>query len=227
MPVSPVPTLGLSPSLIAASPVDLGQAVSLAEQAGATALHIDIMDGHFVPNLTYGPDVVKALRPLTTLFFDVHLMVKHPGLWVTPFAKAGANAISVHVEAAADWLEIINTIRNLGCQAGIAVNPDTPLSLIPDEAWVQIDRLLIMTVEPGFSGQSFMPLWDKIHDAALIKLKHPHLIITVDGGVNGDNVAQLAQSGIDMAVIGSAFYHNTAPLDAWADLRRKAEENVA
>lgn len=224
MPVSPTPVLGLSPSLIAASPVDLGKAVSLAVQAGATALHIDIMDGHFVPNLTYGPDVVKALRPLSNMFFDVHLMVKNPGFWATPFIKAGANAVTIHIEATPDWLDIANTIRSQNCQAGIAVKPDTPFSLIPDEAWGQIDRLLIMTVEPGFSGQSFMPIWDKIHEAALIKLKHPHLIITVDGGVNGDNVAQLAKSGIDMAVIGSAFYHSTAPLDAWADLRSKIEE---
>lgn len=218
MPVSPSPVLTLSPSLIAASPLHLQDAVTLAETAGATSLHIDIMDGHFVPNLTYGPAVVKALRPVSPIFFDVHLMVKQPHHWIAPFVDAGANAITIHAESTPDWPELINAIKQQGCQAGIALNPKTDLDFIPDALWPQIDRLLLMTVEPGFSGQAFLPLWDKIHQAALLTLQHPHLYITVDGGVNSENIARLAQTGIDNAIIGSAFYHQTQPLKAWANL---------
>lgn len=223
MPVSPSPVLSLSPSLIAASPLCLQDAVTLAAQAGAEALHIDIMDGHFVPNITFGPSVIKALRPVSPIFFDVHLMVKNPQQWIAPFCDAGANAITIHAESTPDWPALLQTIKQHGRQAGIAINPKTDLDFIPDNLWPHIDRLLLMTVEPGFSGQTFLPLWDKIHQAALLKLTYPHLYITVDGGVNNENIAQLAQSGIDNAIIGSAFYHQTQPLDAWADLQNKKQ----
>lgn len=215
MPVS----LSFAPSLIAASPLDLGLALRQAEQAGTTILHIDIMDGHFVPNMTYGPDLVKALRPQTSLFFDVHLMVKEPKNWIARFHEAGADAITIHLEADAAWQDRLATIKNLGCQAGLAVNPQTPLSLVSDAAWTQIDRLIIMTVEPGFSGQSFIPSWEKIHEAALIKLRHPHLLITIDGGVNDLNIKRLSETGIDIAVLGSAFYHQPDPVEACKNLR--------
>jgi ribulose-phosphate 3-epimerase len=215
MPVS----LSFAPSLIAASPLDLALALRQAEEAGTTILHIDIMDGHFVPNMTYGPDLVKALRSQTGLFFDVHLMVKQPKNWITRFQEAGADAITIHLEADATWPQLISDIKASGCQAGLAINPQTPLSLIPDEAWAQIDRLIIMTVEPGFSGQSFIPSWEKIHEAALIKLRHPHLIITIDGGVNADNIQRLSQSGIDVAVLGSSFYHQPDPVEACKNMR--------
>jgi ribulose-phosphate 3-epimerase len=212
--------LSFAPSLIAASPLDLALSLRQAEEAGTTILHIDIMDGHFVPNMTYGPDVVKALRPQTGLFFDVHLMVKQPQNWVARFHEAGADGLTIHPEADPNWLDIIHKIKALGnCQAGIAINPQTPLSLIPEDAWPYIDRLIIMTVEPGFSGQTFMPSWEKIHEAALIKLRHPHITITVDGGVNADNIQRLAQTGIDVAVLGSAFYHQPDPVEACKNLR--------
>jgi ribulose-phosphate 3-epimerase len=216
MPVS----LSFAPSLIAASPLDLATSLRQAEEAGTTILHIDIMDGHFVPNLTYGPDLVKALRSQTSLFFDVHLMVKDPQSWMSRFHEAGADGITIHLEATPNWLDLLHKIKALGnCQAGIAINPQTPLSHIPEEAWAHIDRLIIMTVEPGFSGQSFIPSWEKIHDAALIKLRHPHVTITIDGGVNDTNVQRLAQSGVDVAVLGSAFYHQPDPVEACKNLR--------
>ena len=219
--------LSLTPSLIAASPLDVRQAVQVAEEAGATSLHIDIMDGHFVPNITYGPDLVKALRPVTERFLDVHLMVKYPETWIPLFQKAGADALTIHLEATPQWPELLVKIKQAGCQAGLAINPQTDLGLIPADQLNLLDRLLIMTVEPGFSGQNFMPLWDKIHQAALLKLKYPHLVITVDGGVQADNIGMLARSGIDFAVVGSAFYHQSHPIDAWRNLQQKMTEAAA
>ena len=227
MPISTTPVLSLSPSLIAASPLNLQDAVQLAEEVGATSLHIDIMDGHFVPNLTYGPSMVKALRTVTDLFFDVHLMVKHPAQWITTFAESGANAITIHAEATSDWSDIISKIKDASCKAGVAINPQTDLTFIPDHTWSNIDRLIIMSVNPGFSGQTFLDVWDKIHQAALLKLRYPHLFVTIDGGVNSHNIARLAQSGIDNVIIGSAFYQAADPLAAWQALKDHQTEIAA
>ncbi len=228
MSLSAAPALLLSPSLIAASPLDLEGAVRLAERVDCISLHIDLMDGHFVPNLTYGPNLIAAVRPITSLFLDVHLLVNQPMLWITKLIESGADAITVHVEATPDWRDCLTAIKAQDCQAGIALNPQTDLSFVHAADWQMIDRLIIMTVNPGFSGQVFLEdMWPKIHQAAVLKLQHPHLYITVDGGVTDSNIARLAQAGIDTAIIGSAFYQQTDPIAAYQNLIARMQGSVA
>ena len=145
----------VAPSILSADFSRLGEEIKAVEQAGAEWIHIDVMDGHFVPNITIGPVVVKSIRSISSLFFDCHLMIENPGDYVEPFAKAGAELITIHAESNSNLKSLIKKIKNIGCKAGVSVNPETSLDTIKDII-EDIDLLLIMSVHPGFSGQSFI-----------------------------------------------------------------------
>jgi ribulose-phosphate 3-epimerase len=215
----------IAPSILSADFSRLGEAVKLAEDAGADLIHVDIMDGHFVPNLTLGPRLVAAIRRETRLPIDVHLMVENPRAFVPLFHEAGADWISIHVEATAHLHKDLTMIRDLGRKAGVALNPATPLESI-DEVLNELDFVLIMSVNPGWGGQSFIPscrdkirrLRDRIRAARLT------VPIEVDGGIKLDNVADILRAGMEIVVAGSAVYDAPDPaavIRAMKDIARK------
>ncbi|SEO41250.1 ribulose-phosphate 3-epimerase [Amphibacillus marinus] len=207
--------LKLAPSLLAADFSTLGQVVKETADAGADMLHIDIMDGHFVPNLTFGPDLVKAIRLHSNLKFDVHLMIENPDLYLKAFVDAGADIITVHVETCTHLHRTIQQIKALGAKAGVVLNPATPVNLL-EPILKDIDMVLIMTVNPGFGGQSFIPQSiDKIKRLKkMITNNGPCTIdIQVDGGITLDNVQDVINAGANVIVAGSAIYNNQALSD--------------
>ncbi|MCI1985639.1 MAG: ribulose-phosphate 3-epimerase [Lactobacillus sp.] len=197
----------LAPSILSADFANLQRDVQVVEQAGADLLHVDIMDGHFVPNLTFGPGMVAALRPITNLPLDVHLMVSDPEAWITPFATAGADTLLIHVEATEHIFHAVQLMKHAGVKAGVVVNPGTPLSQL-EEILPLLDQVLIMTVNPGFGGQQFLPaMAEKV--ARLVKVRAQlglSFEIEVDGGVNDHTVSTVAKAGADIAVAGSYVY---------------------
>ncbi len=200
-----------APSLLSAHQANLGKALQLVEQCGLDCLHVDIMDGHFVPNLSFGTQCVKDLRPQTNLFFDVHLMVTHPQHFLKTFAQYGANMLTVHVEIEPQFLtESLQTIKALGLPAGLALNPGTPTEvLIPHLPF--IDWILVMSVHPGFGGQSFLPQSiEKIRWLAEHQ-KNYRYHIAVDGGINIENAKSCFDAGAQRLVMGSAFFKHPQP----------------
>ena len=197
----------IAPSVLSADFAALARDISATEQAGADMLHVDIMDGHFVPNMTIGPFVVEAIRKTTRLPLDVHLMIERPDRYVSDFIHAGADWVSVHAEADAHLDRTVNHIKELGAKAGVALNPATPVAGLSEIARV-LDYVLIMSVNPGFGGQAFIPYaLEKIKEAKkLVSMKNPGALIEVDGGVKPDNFSQVAGAGADIMVMGSAFY---------------------
>jgi ribulose-phosphate 3-epimerase len=195
----------IAPSILSADFSKLGQEVEEVAKAGADWLHVDVMDGHFVPNLTIGPVVVEAIKPLTKLPMDCHLMVSRPEEWVAPFAKAGANIITVHAEASNHLDRLLRHIRAQGCEAGVSINPATPVSAI-EEVLDLVDLVLVMSVNPGFGGQKFIEsTLGKVRRLAELKSKH-NFLIQIDGGVSPQTVGACYEAGVDCFVAGSAIF---------------------
>jgi ribulose-phosphate 3-epimerase len=219
-----VTTVHIAPSILAANFAALGDAIACVERAGADLIHVDIMDGHFVPNITIGPPVVRSIKRITRLPLDVHLMISDPNRYIADFAAAGAAMISIHPEAVLPHLHgTVHAIKALGVQAGVAINPATPLSLIEDIA-LDLDYLLIMSVNPGFGGQTFIPRSEhKLREARafLDRVGNP-APIEIDGGIDMQNVARVVAAGARILVAGSAVFHAPDPERAVHDLRAAA-----
>ncbi len=195
------------PSILSADFTRLGEQIQAAESGGADAIHIDVMDGRFVPNITMGPLVVEAARRATTIPLDVHLMIVEPERYLEAFADAGASAITVHLEATPHLHGALQTIRKLGCQAGVAINPHTPASAL-SEVMHMLDKVLVMTVNPGFGGQSFLAeTLPKITQLrTIINENDQKTDIGVDGGINVKTITRAAQAGANFLIAGSAIY---------------------
>jgi ribulose-phosphate 3-epimerase len=215
----------IAPSLLACDLGHVADEVHSVEEAGADLLHFDVMDGHFVPNLTFGPGLCGAVRKLTRLPLDVHLMVTNADALLEPFTEAGANRISVHVEAVAHLHRSLTRIRALGAQAGVALNPATPVSAL-DEVWPFVDFVLIMSVNPGFGGQQFIPeTLDKVARIRSARDRQPRTVeLAVDGGVEVENAHALRARGVDILVSGTAVFRSADRRRAVALLRGEETE---
>ncbi|NLY78474.1 MAG: ribulose-phosphate 3-epimerase [Lysinibacillus sp.] len=198
----------IAPSILSANFAKLGEEVKEVEEAGAELIHIDVMDGHFVPNITMGPIVVEALRPITKLPLDVHLMIENPDQYIDAFAKAGADWISVHVEACPHLHRTIQLIRSFGVKPGVVLNPHTPIEMI-QHVLKDVDFVLLMTVNPGFGGQKFIDnVVPKIEALSkMIKEMDLNVEIEIDGGITSETIVPCAKAGATIFVAGSAIYN--------------------
>ena len=210
----------IAPSLLACDLTRVADEVRSVESAGADLLHFDVMDGHFVPNLTFGPGLCAAVRRITALPLDVHLMVSNADDLVPPFAAAGADRIAVHVEASAHLHRTLTRIREAGAQPGVAINPATPIGSIED-AWAFLDFVLVMSVDPGFGGQAFIPtVLEKLARLRAVRdAVAPAVEIAVDGGVEAENAGSLRDLGVNVLVAGTAVFGATDRRHVMAQLR--------
>ena len=221
-------TVRIAASILAADFSALGEAVATAEQGGADLIHVDVMDGHFVPNITIGPPVVRAIKRVTSLPLDVHLMISDPARYLTTFAEAGADFLSVHVEATPHLHGTLTAIKELGVQAGVALNPSTPASVL-NEIATEVDFILVMSVNPGFGGQKFIPrTLTKIGTIQDILEKAKNEVpIEVDGGINQSNAGDVVGAGANMLVAGSAIFGSPDPSQAIEMLRMAGSSGLS
>jgi ribulose-phosphate 3-epimerase len=213
----------IAPSILSADFARLGDAVAMAERGGAELIHVDVMDGHFVPNITIGVPVVKSLKRIARVPLDVHLMIENPDLYIGAFAEAGAAILSVHIEALRHVHRTVQAIKALGVQAGVAINPGTPVGALRDIA-ADVDLVLVMSVNPGFGGQTFIPRSEsKIREvrALLDEVGNP-APIEIDGGVDEHNVARVVAAGARIVVAGSAIFNTPDPERATRELKGAA-----
>ncbi|HJV34411.1 ribulose-phosphate 3-epimerase [Geomonas sp.] len=217
----------IAPSILSADFSRLGEEIAAIEAAGADYVHIDVMDGHFVPNITIGPLVVEAARRVTKLPLDVHLMIENPDLYVPSFAEAGADIIVVHAEASIHLHRTVQLIKSLGKRAGVSLNPATPLNHL-DYILEELDLVLLMTVNPGFGGQSFIEACiPKIQALrAMLDKRGLEAELEVDGGVKTDNIARIAHAGADVFVAGSAVFGSKDYAATIAEMKKRAKEPV-
>jgi len=212
----------IAPSILSADFSRLGQEIKAVQNAGADWIHVDVMDGHFVPNLTIGPLVVQAVKQVTSLPLDVHLMIENPDQFIPDFVKAGADLVSVHVEVCPHLNRTVNRIKDLGADAGVVLNPSTPLTVIE---WIIefVDLVLVMSVNPGFGGQSFIP--NSIQKIAnlrkMIDERNQATLIEVDGGVSQTTIEAISLAGADVFVAGSAIFESTDYKETIESFRKK------
>ncbi len=216
------------PSILSADFARLGEQIQQVERGGAAMLHVDIMDGHFVPNLTIGPPVVKSIRKITKMTLDVHLMITDPDKYAPVFIEAGADQVSVHQEAALHLDATIRTIQGAGVPAGVVLNPSTPVFMLDDVLHL-VDYVLVMSVNPGFGGQQFIPrALDKIRALDRIRKERGlKFAIEIDGGVTTDNLAQIVRAGADWVVSGASIFLTPDPAATVAKMREIAREATA
>ena len=218
----------IAPSILAANFAKLGEDVRIVEEAGADIIHVDIMDGHFVPNISLGIPVVASLHKATRLPLDVHLMIEQPELYIEDFIRAGGTRILVHQEATVHLDRALAMIRELGAEAGAAINPATPVTML-SEVLDKVDTVLVMTVNPGFGGQKFIPnTYEKIRQLNQMRSRYnASFRIEVDGGVDLENTAELAQAGANTFVAGTSIFHTADPAAATRQLKKLATQALS
>jgi ribulose-phosphate 3-epimerase len=216
------------PSILSADFARLAQDIARVERGGATILHLDVMDGHFVPNLTIGPPVVESIRRSTRAHLDVHLMIENPERYVVEFVKAGANSVSVHYEACRHLDGVLGMIREAGAMAGVVLNPATPVAVLENVMEVA-DYVLLMSVNPGFGGQKLIPyVLEKVRQLNIMRrAKKLALPIEIDGGVHLENLAEVVRAGCDWIVTGSAVFHSPDPEATVREMREIAAQATA
>lgn len=218
----------IAPSILAANFAKLGEDVRIVEEARADIIHVDIMDGHFVPNISLGIPVVASLRKATRLPLDVHLMIEQPELYIEDFIRAGGNRILVHQEATVHLDRALAMIRELGAEAGAAINPATPVTML-SEVLDKVDTVLVMTVNPGFGGQKFISnTYEKIRQLNQMRARYnASFRIEVDGGVDLENTAELARAGANTFVAGTSIFHTADPAAATRQLKKLATQALS
>jgi ribulose-phosphate 3-epimerase len=217
----------VAPSILSADFAALGEAIAAVERGGADLIHVDVMDGHFVPNITIGPPVVKAIKRVATVPLDVHLMITDPDLYIEAFVQAGAAMVSVHVEVLPHLHRTVHAIKALGARAGVVINPATPVATLEEIAG-DVDYVLVMSVNPGFGGQRFIPRSE--HKVAAVRAlldraanKAP---VEIDGGIDRQNVGSVVAAGARIIVAGSAIFHSGDPERATRELKAAAMSTV-
>jgi len=218
----------IAPSILASNFARLGEEIRAVEEGGAEVIHVDVMDGHFVPNISIGIPVVESLRKATRLPFDVHLMIENPEQYIEQFVRAGSNRVLVHQEATVHLDRALSMIREFGAEAGAVINPATPVAMLAD-VLDKVDTVLVMSVNPGFGGQKFIPrAFEKIRQLSQWRARYnAGFRIAVDGGVDTGNVAELAQAGANTFIAGTSIFHTPSPAEATRHLRKLAVDAVS
>jgi ribulose-phosphate 3-epimerase len=218
----------IAPSILSADFANLGAAIGLAERGGADLIHVDVMDGHFVPNITIGPPVVRSIKRVATVPLDVHLMITDPDRYIDAFAEAGANMMSVHVEVLPHLHRTVHAIKALGVQAGVVLNPSTPVGALVEIA-ADVDYVLVMSVNPGFGGQTFIAHSEsKVREVrALLDRVGNEAPVEIDGGVDLHNVARVVAAGAQIIVAGAAVFNTPDPEGAVRALKAAAQGGLA